>query len=128
MDLSNISAGARFIATNGDTTLPTEHGSAPGNGATLAAIEAVTKIKPTIIGKPGPILYQQALSLLAVNPAATIAIGDRLDTDILGAVDAGIRSLMVLTGVSSKQEIAGLDYAPTWIMQDIRAITTALTC
>lgn len=123
----NISAGADFIATNGDTTLPTERGSAPGNGATLAAIEAATKVKPTIIGKPEPTLYQQALALLAIESGATIAIGDRLDTDILGAVRTGIRSLMVLTGVSTTQEIAELDYEPTWVMQDIRTITAALT-
>lgn len=123
----NISAGALFIGTNGDTTLPTERGSAPGNGATLAALEAATGVKPTTIGKPGPILYQQALALLGIDPNATIAIGDRLDTDILGAVRTGIRSLMVLTGVSSKDDIAGLDYQPTWIMQDLRAVTKALT-
>lgn len=122
----NISAGADFIGTNGDTTLPTEHGAAPGNGATLAAIEAATGVKATTIGKPGPILYQQALALLGVEPEATIAIGDRLDTDILGAVRTGIRSLMVLTGVSCERDIADVNYAPTWIMTDIRAITEAL--
>jgi 4-nitrophenyl phosphatase len=123
----NISAGALFIGTNGDTTLPTEGGSAPGNGATLAAIEAATGVKATTIGKPGPILYQQALALLGVDPDATIAIGDRLDTDILGAANTGIRSLMVLTGVSNEQDIDRLDYGPTWIMQDICAITAAIT-
>lgn len=122
----NINMGAKFIATNGDTTLPTELGSVPGNGATLAAITAATGVKPIIIGKPEPILYQQALGLLNVDPATTIAIGDRLNTDILGAVRTGIRSVMVLTGVSSTKDIAELDYHPTWIMQDIRIITEAL--
>ena len=99
----------------------------PSGLAPLAALEAATGVKPTTIGKPGPILYQQALALLGIDPNATIAIGDRLDTDILGAVRTGIRSLMVLTGVSSKDDIAGLDYQPTWIMQDLRAVTKALT-
>jgi 4-nitrophenyl phosphatase len=71
-------------------------------------------------------MYQQAIALLGVNPADTIAIGDRLDTDILGAVRAGIRSLMVLTGVSAEEDLKSIDYQPTWIMPDIRDLTHAL--
>ena len=122
----NLRAGARFIGTNGDTSLPTERGVTHGNGAILAALEAATGIKPTIIGKPEPIMYQQAMHILGTAPEQTIAIGDRLDTDILGAVRANMRSLMVLTGISSKADLAALDYQPTWIMQDIREITQAL--
>jgi len=123
---SHIRAGAQFIGTNGDVTLPTEHGLAPGNGAILAALQAATGVAPTIIGKPEPIMYRQAIALLGVEAAYTVAIGDRLDTDILGAVRAGIRSLMVLTGVSSELDLQNIDYRPTWIMPDIRAITQAL--
>ncbi len=122
----NINAGAQFFATNSDTTLPTELGEVMGNGGILAALEAVTGIKPTSIGKPAPILYQQALALLGTNQANTIAIGDRLNTDILGAVNAGMRSIMVLTGVSTEQDIAELDYKPTWVMADIQEITQLL--
>jgi len=71
-------------------------------------------------------MYRQAIALLGVEAAYTVAIGDRLDTDILGAVRAGIRSLMVLTGVSSELDLQNIDYRPTWIMPDIRAITQAL--
>lgn len=123
----NIRAGARFIGTNADMTLPTERGQILGNGAILAALEAATGVKPTIIGKPEPIIYQQALNLLGVEKAETIAIGDRLDTDILGAVRAGIRSLLVLTGVSTKDDLKTINYQPTWVMPDIRAITQALS-
>jgi len=122
----NIQAGARFVATNGDTTLPTEHGLAPGNGAVLAALQAATGVVPSIIGKPEAIMYRQAMAILGVNPGQTVAVGDRLNTDILGAVRTGIRSLMVLTGVSSEKDLDGLDYRPTWIMPDIRAVTKAL--
>lgn len=122
----NIQAGARFVATNGDTTLPTEHGFAPGNGAVLAALQAATGAVPTIIGKPEAIMYQQAISLLGSKPEHTVALGDRLDTDILGAVRAGIRSLMVLTGVSGEDDLEKVDYQPTWIMPDIQAVTEAL--
>jgi len=122
----NINAGAQFFATNSDTTLPTELGEVMGNGGVLAALEAVTGIKPISIGKPAPILYQQALALLGTNQTNTIAIGDRLNTDILGAVNAGMRSILVLTGVSTEQDIAALDYKPTWVMADIRQITQTL--
>lgn len=122
----NIRAGAKFIGTNADVTLPTERGLTHGNGAILAALEAATGIKPTIIGKPEPIIYQQALALLNVDLDSAIAIGDRLDTDILGAVKTGIRSLLVLSGVSTKEELETSNYQPTWIMPDIRAITEVL--
>lgn len=122
----NIRAGAQFYATNADTTLPTELGEVMGNGGTLAALEASTGVKATSIGKPEPILYQQALSLLGTQKHNTIAIGDRLDTDILGAVNAGIRSIMVLTGVSSEQDIVSLDYQPTLIMADINEVAKNL--
>jgi 4-nitrophenyl phosphatase len=122
----NIRAGATFIGTNADTTLPTERGLTHGNGAILAALEAATGVAPIIIGKPEPIIYQQALALLGIAPDQTVAIGDRLETDILGAVRTGIRSLMVLTGVSSEDDFKTVDYRPTWVMADIREVTQAL--
>lgn len=122
----NIKAGAQFFATNSDTTLPTELGEVMGNGGTLAALEAVTGIKPVSIGKPEPILYQQALSILNTSVEQTVAIGDRLDTDILGAVNAGMRSALVLTGVSQQKDVAESAYKPTWIMQDINEVAKVL--
>jgi len=122
----HIRAGAKFIATNADTTLPTERGPVPGNGAILAALQSATQVSPLIIGKPEPIMYQQAIKLLKTDPEKTIAIGDRLNTDILGAVNTGIRSIMVLTGISSKEDLNSVDYQPSWIMPDIQAITKAL--
>jgi 4-nitrophenyl phosphatase len=122
----NIRAGAKFIGTNADTTLPTEYGLTHGNGAILAALEVATGVTPTIIGKPEPIIYQQALTLLGVDPNKTVAIGDRLETDILGAVRTGIRSIMVLTGVSKEDDLKAANYQPTWVMPDIRAVTQAL--
>lgn len=122
----NIRAGAKFIGTNADTTLPTEYGITHGNGAILAALQVATGVEPIIIGKPEPIIYQQAMALLGTGTSETIAIGDRLETDILGAVRTGIRSLMVLTGVSTEEDLKTSDYQPTWVMPDIRAVTQAL--
>ena len=122
----NIRAGARFIGTNPDRTLPTERGLTHGNGAILAALQAATNIPPTIIGKPEPTMYQIALQRLGMEAAYTVAVGDRLDTDILGAVRAGLRSLLVLTGVSTRDDVARSDFKPTWVMEDIREITLTL--
>lgn len=122
----NIRAGAKFYGTNADVTLPTQRGVTHGNGAILAALEAATQVKPISIGKPEPIMYQQALELLGTQLHETVAIGDRLDTDILGAVRTQIQSVLVLTGISSLQDLQALDYQPTWIMQDIQEITQAL--
>ena len=122
----NINQGASFYATNVDTTLPTELGDVMGNGGTVAALEAATGVRAVSIGKPGPILYQQALSTLGTTLEETVAIGDRLNTDILGAVNTGIRSILVLTGISTLKELQEVDYQPTWVMQDIEEITEVL--
>jgi 4-nitrophenyl phosphatase len=122
----NLRAGAEFYATNADTTLPTELGEVMGNGGVLAALTAATGIEPIVIGKPEPILYQQAFEILGTDKHNTIAIGDRLNTDILGAVNAGMRSIMVLTGVSSEADLAEIDYKPDWVFQDIQEITELL--
>jgi 4-nitrophenyl phosphatase len=89
-------------------------------------LQAATGVAPIIIGKPEPIMYQMAMERLGVAPEETLAIGDRLDTDIQGAVRAGIRSIMVLSGISSREQLAEVDYGPTWVMDDIREITAAL--
>lgn len=122
----NIRSGARFIGTNGDNTLPTELGLIHGNGAILAALETATGVKPEIIGKPEPIMYQQAISRLGSDLSETVAIGDKLETDILGAVRTGIRSLMVLGGVSTEADLQQSDFKPTWVMPNLRSVTEAL--
>jgi 4-nitrophenyl phosphatase len=123
----NVRAGARLIGTNPDTTLPTERGITHGNGAVLAALQAATGETPLIVGKPEPIMYQQAMRRLNADPAHTVAIGDRLGTDILGAVRAGIHSVLVLTGISTRAELADLEYQPTWVMEGLPAIAHALS-
>ena len=122
----NIRAGAKFIGTNPDLTLPTERGVTHGNGAILAALQAATGIAPVVVGKPEPIMYQQALGRLQTDPAHTVAIGDRLETDILGAVRAGLPSVLVLSGVSTRADVAATGIQPTWVMAGIQEIADAL--
>ncbi|WP_415364588.1 HAD-IIA family hydrolase [Saccharothrix sp. BKS2] len=114
-----IRAGARWIACNVDATLPTERGLLPGNGALVAALRTATGVEPLVAGKPAtPLLEQAAKSLGALRP---LVVGDRLDTDIAGAVNAGMDSLLVLTGVSTEEEALGLPdgQRPTHIAADL---------
>ncbi len=119
----NIRAGATFIGTNPDKTLPSERGITHGNGAILAALTTATDVAPIIVGKPEPIMYQQAMARLGGTVDNTAALGDRLETDILGAVRTGIRSILVLSGVSTRAQLPELDYAPDWVFADIAELT-----
>ena len=114
-----IDAGARFIGTNPDTSIPTERGNAPGNGALLAAISAPTGKQPEIIGKPEPYLYNLAIQRLGTSASRTLAIGDRLNTDILGGKRAGMLTALVLTGVTTRDDIRDSDILPDWIFEDL---------
>jgi 4-nitrophenyl phosphatase len=121
----NIRAGAKFIGTNGDRTFPNPDGIIPGNGALLAAIEAATDVKPIVIGKPELVLYQTALKSMNALPEQTLVLGDRLETDILGAVRLNLKSALVLSGVTTRAQLAASDYQPDWIFDDIAALTNA---
>lgn len=100
-----ILAGAEFIGTNGDRTLPTADGLMPGAGTIIAALQAMTDRKPRLMGKPEPAMFHTALRHLGTPPERTFMIGDRLDTDIDGAQRAGLRTALVLTGVSQRTYI-----------------------
>lgn len=98
-----IRSGALFFGTNPDRTFPTPEGLVPGAGALLAALEAASGVSPIIIGKPKPTMYQQALDRLGTSPSETLVVGDRLDTDIMGGQNAGCKTALVLSGVSTAE-------------------------
>lgn len=114
-----IQAGARYIATNPDTSLPTEHGLMPGAGSIQAAITAASGATPLIIGKPRPVMLDLAREQLNGAREDTAAIGDRLDTDIEGAIAAYLPSILVLTGVSRRQDLATCQYQPTLVVDHL---------
>ncbi len=114
-----IRAGAKFIGTNGDRTFPTPEGIVPGNGALLALIETGTDVKPIIIGKPEPVLYEMSLQRMQAVPDQTLVVGDRLETDILGAVRLDLKSALVLSGVTKREDLVKSDYQPDWVFDDI---------
>lgn len=114
-----IRAGAHFIGTNPDTTFPMADGIAPGVGALIVALEAATDQKATIIGKPQPAMFETALQMLGIPAEEALAVGDRLDTDILGAIRAGVPSALVLTGVTSPEQAQASEIHPTVTFIDL---------
>jgi 4-nitrophenyl phosphatase len=121
-----IQNGALFVGTNPDTSFPIEQGQAPGNGAFVTVIELTTKTQPLIIGKPEPLLYEQAAALLDIAPENILVVGDRLETDILGALRAGMASVLLLTGVTSTEQATASDIKPDWILEDLPTLIGAL--
>lgn len=99
-----IRAGATWVATNDDATLPTVRGLAPGNGSLVSAVARATGATPLVAGKPHATAYEVALERLGLPASATLMVGDRLDTDIVGARASGLVSALVLTGVSTREE------------------------
>ncbi|BAJ63688.1 HAD-IIA family hydrolase [Anaerolinea thermophila] len=100
-----IRKGALFVGTNPDKTFPSPQGLTPGAGAVLAFLETGSGVKPVITGKPEPYLFELALERMCLEPSHVLTVGDRLDTDILGAQRTGCQTAAVLTGVSSLEEI-----------------------
>lgn len=116
----HIYGGALFIGTNGDRNFPEEGGKiAPGAGSLLAAIEAATGITPQVMGKPSAPIFEQALVYLATTPAQTLMIGDRLETDILGAQQIGMPTVFVLTGISPHSDIEKMRIYPSMVVKDL---------
>ncbi len=104
-----IRSGARFIATNFDPTNPSEEGLIPGTGTMIAALETASGVKAKGIGKPEPTMYQLAMEQMGACPETTAAIGDRVDTDILGGKKAGITTICVLSGSSDRTEAEAIE-------------------
>ncbi|MEX2290842.1 MAG: HAD-IIA family hydrolase [Mycobacteriales bacterium] len=117
-----LQRGALWVAGNTDTTLPTPRGPLPGNGAFVAALRAVTGREPLVAGKPDPALHR--LSMERVGATRPLVVGDRLDTDILGAVRGGADSLLVLTGLADVEQLvqAPSGSRPTYVASDLRGL------
>jgi glycerol-1-phosphatase len=119
-----VLAGAEMIAAGRDRTFPTEDGPWPGTGAVVAALEYATARTARIIGKPEPEIFRTALDRL--GPGRTLAIGDRLDSDLAGAAAAGLDAAIVLTGVSTRAEAeSATDPAPVAIAEDLHSLLIA---
>jgi 4-nitrophenyl phosphatase len=109
-----VRKGAVFVSTNGDIAIPTEQGLLPGNGSLTSVIAVSTQTSPVFIGKPESIIMEQALGVLGVPKEDTLMVGDNYDTDIMAGMNAGLDTLLVHTGVTTKELLNGYKTKPTY--------------
>lgn len=123
---SLIRGGAKFIGTNPDMIDPVEKGVEPAAGVILKAVEAASGKKPYVIGKPNSLMMMIARKKLMVHSEDTVMIGDRMDTDIVGGLEAGMKTCLVLSGVSTRESIRDFPYRPDYIFDSVADINPEL--
>ncbi|MFM1973677.1 MAG: hypothetical protein RLZZ345_761 [Actinomycetota bacterium] len=114
-----INAGARFIATNPDATGPSAEGVLPATGAVAALITKATGKDPYIVGKPNPMMFRSAMRKIGAHSQSTGMIGDRMDTDVVAGIEAGLHTVLVLTGIADDAEIQRYPFRPTEILMSV---------
>jgi len=114
-----INDGARFIATNPDNTGPSPQGALPATGSVAALITKATGREPYFVGKPNPLMMRSALNNIGAHSESSAMIGDRMDTDVLAGLEAGMETFLVLTGLTSKTDIGRYPYRPTSVVDSI---------
>ncbi|WP_412539107.1 HAD-IIA family hydrolase [Longispora sp. K20-0274] len=114
-----INDGSRFIATNPDVTGPAPEGALPACGSVAALITKATGVDPYFVGKPNPLMMREALNKIEAHSETTAMIGDRMDTDVLCGIEAGLRTFLVLTGVTQPDEIERFPYRPSKVVDSV---------
>lgn len=114
-----IDKGARFVATNPDATGPSRQGLLPAAGAVAALIEKATGKKPYFVGKPNPLMMRSALRAIGAHSESTLMIGDRMDTDIIAGLEAGLATILVLTGISTMDTVEQYPFRPSRIIDSV---------
>jgi NagD protein len=114
-----IESGARFIATNPDATGPSPDGSLPATGAVAALITRATDREPYYVGKPNPLMMRSALNAIDAHSETTAMIGDRMDTDVVSGLEAGLETILVLTGVSTRESAERFPFRPSRIVDSV---------
>lgn len=117
-----VANGARFIATNPDASGPSERGIVPGAGALAAMIEKASRKKAFYVGKPNPLMMRTALNYLGTHSETTIMVGDRMDTDMVAGVQSGMDTILVLSGITSMDDIDRYPYVPKYIKNSVAEI------
>jgi NagD protein len=121
-----VDAGARFIATNPDVTGPSNEGALPACGSVAALISKATGVEPYFVGKPNPMMMRSALNTISAHSETTAMIGDRMDTDILCGLEAGLETILVLTGISTLAEIDRYPYRPSRVVESVASLIDEL--
>jgi NagD protein len=119
-----INEGARFIATNPDATGPSADGPMPATGAISALITKATGKEPYVVGKPNPMMFRSAMNRIGAHSENTAMIGDRMDTDIVAGIEAGLHTVLVLTGISDQSEIERYPFRPDEILDGVFQLLT----
>jgi NagD protein len=119
-----VHQGARLIGTNPDICGPSEKGIVPACGAMIAPIELVTGKKAYFIGKPNPLIMRHSLKRIQCRRQDAVIIGDRMDTDIIAGIESEIQTVLVLSGITTSDEIEKFPYRPTWILDHVGQIST----
>jgi len=114
-----IEKGARFIATNPDVSGPSQQGPIPATGSVAALITKATGVEPYFVGKPNPLMMRSALNRIDAHSETTVMIGDRMDTDMISGLEAGLRTILVLTGSTRPDQVERFPYRPTKIVDSI---------
>jgi 5'-nucleotidase len=114
-----IDAGARFIATNPDPTGPSPAGPQPATGAVAALLSKATGVQPYFVGKPNPLMMREALRAIDAHSEATVMIGDRMDTDIVAGIEAGLHTVLVLSGIATREQAQRFPFLPTRIVDSV---------
>ncbi|HLU30194.1 MAG TPA: HAD hydrolase-like protein, partial [Acidimicrobiia bacterium] len=117
--IRHIEEGARFIATNPDATGPSPEGPIPATGSVAALITRATSQDPYFVGKPNPMMFRGALNRIGAHSETTAMVGDRMDTDVVAGIEAGLRTFLVLTGSTRAEEMARFPYQPSRIVDSI---------
>jgi NagD protein len=120
-----VDQGARFIATNPDVTGPSPDGALPATGAVAALISRATGVDPYYVGKPNPLMMREALRAIGAHSENTTMIGDRMDTDIVAGMEAGMETILVLTGITTRELAERFPYRPSRIVESIADLVTA---
>ena len=114
-----VGAGARFIATNPDVTSPSADGPLPATGSVAAMITKATGAEPYFVGKPNPMMFRSAMNRIEAHSESTVMIGDRMDTDVVSGIEAGLETILVLSGSTRAEDIARYPYRPTRVLNSI---------
>lgn len=117
-----VERGSRFIATNPDPTGPSADGSLPATGSVAALITKATGVEPYFVGKPNPLMMRSALNAIGAHSESAIMIGDRMDTDVVSGLEAGLRTVLVLSGSTAEHQTDVFPYRPTHIVDSIANI------
>ena len=121
-----IEGGARFIATNPDPTGPSPAGSLPATGSVAALISRATGVAPYFVGKPNPLMIRTALNRLDAHSETTVMVGDRMDTDIVAGLEAGLQTVLVLSGVSTAEEAGRHPFVPSRVVESVADLLAEL--